>query len=117
MFETIQREEIQRRLESGEAMTLVEALPARYYQDRHLPGAINIPHDEIEERAAERLPDKSAFIVVYCASTGCRNSAIAADTLDRLGYRNVHEYVEGKEDWEGAGLPFETGTEAARNAA
>ena len=68
MFETIQREEIQRRLESGEAMTLVEALPARYYQDRHLPGAINIPHDEIEERAAERLPDKSAFIVVYCAA-------------------------------------------------
>ena len=61
----------------------------------------------MRERAPTLLPDKSAFIVVYCANTPCPNSAIAARTLDALGYTNVAEYVEGKQDWVEAGLPLE----------
>lgn len=104
---TISRDEIWTRMESGASMTLVEALPEKYYRSGHLPGAINIPLDEIEARAGELLPDRDALVVVYCASLACRNSALAAQALGQLGYRNVREFAEGKQDWSEAGLPME----------
>ena len=107
MLYRINREEIQTHLQARTPMILVEALPEKYYRDGHLPGAIHLPHDQIRALAAERLPDKSAFIVVYCASEPCQNSRIAAHTLDALGYTNVGEYVQGKKDWIEAGLALE----------
>ena len=113
MIGSITREEIQQRLDRHEALTIVEALPARYYDAEHLPGAINLPHTEVRDRAESVLTDKSAFIVVYCSNTACQNSTIASQLLIQLGYSNVHEYVEGKQDWIEAGLPVESGTEVA----
>ena len=113
MKHTISREQIKNLLDSGEAITLVEALPRQYFAKNHLPGAINLPHDEVEERAADLLPDRDALIVVYCASTECRNSAIARAALERLGYSHVLEYVEGKQDWLEAGYPLESARRAA----
>ncbi len=112
MTEKITRDELKAKLDRGDDVTLVEALPARYYQQEHLPGAINIPHDEIRALAADMLPDRSAEIVVYCASGPCRNSAIAAETLSQLGYTNVRDYHEGKADWVEAGYPTESGEPA-----
>jgi len=86
---------------------LVEALPARYYEDGHLPGAINIPHDEVDALAPSLLPDRDAFIVVYCASGPCQNSGIAARRLTQLGYTDVRDYHEGKAEWVAAGLAVE----------
>jgi|TARA_R100000655_G_scaffold30719_3_gene61716 rhodanese-related sulfurtransferase len=104
---TITRDQIKARLDAGEPTVLVEALPARYYEAEHLPGAINIPHGEISARAARELPDKDATIVLYCASTDCQNSRIATEFLRGAGYRNALEYVEGKADWKEAGYPME----------
>jgi rhodanese-related sulfurtransferase len=96
-----------------DAVTIVEALPAEYYEDAHLPGAINLPHSTVRERAAELLPDKDAAIVVYCANLPCPNSEVAAIVLGKLGYTNVREYAEGKDDWREAGLPLEEGAPVA----
>ncbi len=52
----------------GETFTLVETLAEVAYQHAHLPGAINLPPDRVRELAPERLPDKSAEIIVYCSS-------------------------------------------------
>ena len=112
-FRRIYREDIHAHLRAGSAMTLVEALPEKYYRDGHLPGAIRIGHDEVREQAANRLPEKDACTVVYCANTPCRNSRIAAQALASMGYTNVAEYGEGKQDWIDAGLPVETGLQAA----
>jgi rhodanese-related sulfurtransferase len=111
MLRHIKREEIQKHLEARTPIMLVEALPEKYFRDGHLPGAIRLGHEEVRQRAADVLPDKSAFIVVYCANTACQNSTIAARTLDALGYTNVAEYVEGKQDWVEAGLPLEKSTQ------
>jgi rhodanese-related sulfurtransferase len=108
MPRAITREQIQNMFDTKTKVTLIEALPERHYAQGHLPGAINLPHDQVRERAHALLPDKTAFIVVYCANTPCQNSAIAARTLEALGYTNVAEYVEGKQDWVEAGLPLET---------
>ena len=107
MTDTITRDEIRARLDRGDAITLVEALPPRYFDEAHLPGAINIPHDRVRELAPSLLPDKNAAIAVYCASTECNNSKIATDLLRSLGYGNAREYVDGKKDWIEAGLPVE----------
>ncbi len=113
MTTKIIRQEIVEKLGSDEAMTLVEALPFKYFADRHLPGAININFDEIEALAPKVLPDTEALVVVYCANTPCRNSTKAAVKLTAMGYTNVREYAEGKEDWIEAGLETEKSKLAA----
>jgi len=109
----IHRDDIHAHIQAGTPMHLVEALPEKYYRDGHLPGAILLPHDEVRARAGALLSDTDDFIVVYCANTACQNSRIAAQTLATMGYTNVAEYEEGKQDWIEAGLPIESGQVAA----
>ena len=113
MPEKITVQELQRQLAAGEPVVLVEALPPMYYEEVHLPGALNIPHDRVDELAPALLPDKQAQIVVYCAGASCPNSAIAARRFEQLGYRNVRDYDEGKAEWVTAGLPTESGAAAS----
>lgn len=108
MTKSITREQIKEKIDGGEPITIIEALPKRYFDAEHLPGAMNIPHDEIQARAPDMLPDKDAYIVVYCASTDCRNSKIATDTLQKMGYTNTLEYIEGKQHWLQANFPVES---------
>lgn len=105
----ISREELQTLIVSGAKHAIVEALPRNYYVAEHLPGAINIPHDEVVATAARLLPDKRGPVIVYCANAQCQNSHSAAESLRQLGYRQVYEYSGGKQDWKQAGLPLETG--------
>jgi len=103
----ITREQLRAKLESGDDLVVVEALPPTNFDDAHLPGARNLPHDQVDDLASTVVPDLNAFVVTYCANTPCPNSSVAARRLTELGYSNVHEYVEGKEDWAAAGLPLE----------
>jgi len=112
-FRRIYREDVHAHLQAGTPMHLVEALPEKYYRSGHLPGAIQINHDDIRTQAEVRLPERDAFIVVYCSNTSCQNSRIAAQTLVSLGYTNVAEYEEGKQDWMDAGLPIAKDQQAA----
>lgn len=108
MPKIITRQLLQARL-AASAPVLLEALPAKYYEQGHLPGALHFPHDEARARAGDLVPDKTAEIVVYCASDTCQNSHIAAATLTALGYTNVSVYAAGKKDWVEAALPLQKG--------
>ena len=109
---TITRHELQAALDAGD-VTVVETLGPLYYDDAHLPGAINIPHAEVVRLAPQLLPDKDAPIVTYCSNTACRNSEIAAVQLRSLAYSNVRKYAEGKDDWRNAGLALQSDTAVA----
>ncbi len=111
MHPTISRDELRQAIHDG-GVTVVEALPPMYYEDAHLPGAVNLPHDRVRELAPALLPDRDAAIVVYCANLPCQNSGIATRELIAMGYRDVREYAEGKQDWLDAGLPVERGARA-----
>ena len=109
MVARIDRPALKAKLDRQEKLILVEALPPRYFADAHLPGAVNVPHDQVDALAPRLMPDKDAEIVVDCANTPCRNSTIAGDRLAQLGYTRVSDYKEGREDWANAGLPLATG--------
>lgn len=109
MVTQITRDELRAKLDRGDDFAIVEALPPMYYEDAHLPRALNMPHDRVNELAPALLPDRSQEIIVYCANSPCRNSGIAARRLTELGYENVRDYDAGKQDWIEAGLPTESG--------
>ena len=112
MPRSLTRHELTAELSQTPTPVLVEALAARHYRDGHLPGARHLPHDRVAELAPTILPDKRAPIVVYCASSTCRNSHLAAQALERMGYANVGVYGGGKQDWVEAGLALERGDAA-----
>ena len=68
MMATISRDELKLKIDRGEEFLLVETLPAATYHHAHLPGAINLPPDQVTQLAPTLLPNKEADIVVYCAS-------------------------------------------------
>ena len=109
MSKLIDRTTLAARLASGRVPVLVEALPEKYWRDWRLPGARHLPHDQVAALAPRVVPDRSAEIVVYCASAACQNSHIAARHLEALGYSNVAVYAGGKQDWQDAGLSVERG--------
>jgi rhodanese-related sulfurtransferase len=113
MSKLIDRATLQARLAGGTSPILIEALPEKYYHDWHLPGARHMPHDQVEALAPRVVPDKTAPIVVYCASQSCQNSHIAAARLTQLGYTDVAVYAGGKADWQSAELPIERSPSAA----
>lgn len=109
MSKIVTRSELQARLNANPGLVLLEALPERYYNDWHLPGARHFPHDQARALAPSVVPDKAAQIVVYCASSTCQNSHIAANVLKQIGYANVAVYAGGKQDWNEASLAVEKG--------
>jgi rhodanese-related sulfurtransferase len=105
----ITREELWQRIESGDEFVLVDALAPMSFAHSHLPGAINLPPEWVDERGPRRIPDLDTEVVVYCATSTCDSSVIVGNRLVELGYRNVSHYAGGKRDWIEAGLPVEGG--------
>lgn len=116
MAKTITRDELHSKIERGDDFVLLETLPAKSFANGHLPGARNLPVEEIGRRASELIPSTDSEVVVYCASRSCDASAKAAKKLTELGFTNVYDYLDGKADWKGAGLPMEKSEEAASGA-
>jgi rhodanese-related sulfurtransferase len=107
MTRKITRDELVAQLETGTPLQFVETLRAEHFAQGHLPGAVHIHFEEVDERAPQVLPDKDTLIVTYCSNTACQNSRIAAEKLAKLGYTDVRRYEEGKQDWAEAGLDLE----------
>jgi rhodanese-related sulfurtransferase len=69
----------------------VEALAWWHYEMSHLPRAINLPYEFVDE-AEKVLPDKRAQIVVYCMNEECEASREEARELEEMGYRHILHY-------------------------
>jgi len=75
-------------LASEEDITLLDVRTAEEFAGGHIPGATLLPYDAITATSAAKIiPSKSAKVIVYCRSG--RRSAIAAQTLQDLGYESV----------------------------
>jgi rhodanese-related sulfurtransferase len=105
----ITRDDLWRKIETGDEFVLIDALAPMSFAHSHLPGAINLPPEWVDERGPGRIPDPKTEIVVYCASSTCDSSVQVGSRLAELGYRNIRHYVGGKRDWVEGGLPLEGG--------
>src|SRR4051812_49949503 len=76
------------------------------YEQGMIPGSVFIPRGHLESQAENKLTDKDAPIVVYCA--GGTRSAFAADTLQQLGYTDVLNMTGGFGRWKNEGRPWIT---------
>ena len=88
---------------NNEKFALVEVLSEDSYKKGHIPGAINIPVDELAEEAPKKLK-KTDTIVVYCASYTCHASTNAAKMLLDMGFKKVLDFKGSKKAWTDAGF-------------
>lgn len=98
-------DEIKRRLDAREPMVLVDVREKEETRPGYIPGAINIPRGFLEMQVEQRISDKNAPIVLYCA--GGTRSALAAKTLADLGYTHVESANPGFVRWKDLGYPQE----------
>ena len=100
----ISRQEALALQESGEGLLFVDVRTPEEYDSGHVPGAVNIPRDQLPSRFAE-LESARDRLVVYC-ERGPRAVAAAA-TLVSEGFTNVRHLTGDMAGWRAAGLPIE----------
>lgn len=102
-LDLIDREELLRRLDAGEA-AVVDVRPELEYEAGHIPGAVSVPPDRLEERLAE-LPAEGE-IVAYCRGPYCVYADDAVRELRARGRRALR-LRDGFPEWRRGGGPVE----------
>ena len=105
--------ELYQRIEETSDFVLVDVLSSEDYNREHIPGAINIPLDGLQEYARENL-SKNQRIIVYGPDHDSELSARAAVVLEEMGYRKVSDFDGGIHAWKRAG--YLTSAEIAAGA-
>ena len=102
---TIAADELMSRIEAETAPTILDVRRPEEFAAGHVPGAINIPHTELEKRYSELEMEGSEELVVYCQSG--RRAAIAEAALGELGFTNVRDLEGHIAAWKEADRPLE----------
>jgi len=92
-------------LESGEKPLLVDVREDNEFAAGHAAGAVHIGKGVIERDIEAKAPDKNTKMVLYCG--GGFRSALAADSLQKMGYTNVISLDGGWRAYQQSGLPVE----------
>lgn len=102
-LEAVSREELVSRLRDG-LVTVLDVRSEDEFALGHLPGALNIPFAELENRLAELPANRE--VIAYCRGPYCVLSFEAVAALRARGYV-AHRLEDGYPDWKAAGLPIE----------
>jgi rhodanese-related sulfurtransferase len=97
---------VARMLDAGERFELVDVREHEEWTRGHLPRARHLCKGIIERDVETAIPDRDAPIVLYCG--GGYRSVLAADALQKMGYRRVCSMAGGWRDWTAAHLPVTT---------
>ncbi len=89
----------------GEAVVVIDARSVAAYNKEHIPGAISLPHREMDEQTTAKL-DKSVLYVSYCDGIGCNASTKGALKMAQLGFQ-VKELIGGLDWWKRDGYATE----------
>ena len=95
--------DVKRRIDAGEKLLLVDVREDNEWANGHIPGAVHFGRGIIERDIEQRVPDTSTKLILYCG--GGFRSALVADNLQKMGYRNVESMDGGWRGWLEAGLP------------
>src|SRR5437764_11078177 len=100
-------DDVKTKIDRGEKFVLVDVREESEWAKDHLPGAIHLGKGVIERDVEESVPDLNASVVLYCG--GGYRSALAADNLQQMGYRNVLSMDGGIREWREKGFPLTKG--------
>ncbi|HXM98141.1 MAG TPA: rhodanese-like domain-containing protein [Candidatus Dormibacteraeota bacterium] len=95
--------DVKRRMDAGEKFLLVDVREDNEWANGHLPGAVHMGRGIIERDVENKVADPSAKMILYCG--GGFRSALSADNLQKMGYKNVESMDGGWKGWVDAGLP------------
>jgi rhodanese-related sulfurtransferase len=87
---------------SGEAV-IIDVREKDEWDEEHIPDATHMSRGTIELDIEEKVPDSDAMIICHCGGGG--RSALAAENLQKMGYKNVRSMAGGLKAWRAAGLP------------
>lgn len=99
-------DEVKTKLDRHEKFVIVDVREESEFAKDHLPGAIHLGKGVIERDVEQRIPDHDTALVLYCG--GGFRSALAADNIQKMGYRNVLSMDSGVKGWREKGYPFES---------
>ncbi len=97
--------DVKQRLDAGETLNLIDVREESEYAKGHVPGATHLGKGVIERDIEKTFPDAATEIVLYCG--GGFRSVLAADNIQKMGYRNVISMDGGWSGWTAANNPVE----------
>jgi rhodanese-related sulfurtransferase len=101
----ISAEEVADRIAKGSSFTLVDVREESEFAKGRIKTARHMGRGIIERDIEKAIPDLDADIVLYCG--GGYRSALSAESVQRMGYRNVKSMAGGWRGWTAKGLPTE----------
>lgn len=96
--------EAQAQVERGAAI-LIDVREAESFREEHASGAKHLSRGLLELEIEDEIPDRTQLIICYCG--GGSRSALATESLQKMGYTNVRSMAGGLRAWKEAGLPTE----------
>ena len=99
-------DEVKTKLDRQEKFLIIDVREESEFAKDRLPGAIHLGKGVIERDIEQRIPDHNASLILYCG--GGFRSALAADNIQHMGYRNVLSMDGGVKEWREKGYPLET---------
>jgi rhodanese-related sulfurtransferase len=100
--------DVKARLDRGDSFILIDVREDREYAVDFIPGARHLGRGVLERDIEQAFPDPDSDIVLYCG--GGYRSALAAESLQKMGYRRVASMEGGIRAWREAGWPLAKGT-------
>ena len=73
------------------------------WDDGHIPNAVHMSRGMLELEIEDKFPDRNTTIICHCGGGG--RSALAAESLQKMGYKNVRSMAGGFKAWKAAELP------------
>ena len=89
------------KVKGGEGV-IIDVREKDEWEEGHVPGAIHLSRGTIELEIEEKVPDLNTTGICHC---GGGRSALAAESLQKMGYKNVRSMAGGFKAWKEAGLP------------
>ena len=87
---------------SGDTV-IVDVREQDEFDESHIPEAVHMSRGMLELEVEEKFPDRNMTIICHCGGGG--RSALAAESLQKMGYKNVRSMTGGFRAWKAAGLP------------
>ena len=105
-YDTVRAKSLHAELQLAEKPLVIDVRLREMFHQSHVPGAVNIPQDDLGQRKAEIPEDRDTCIVMVC-NIG-RFSKHTTLYLKSLGYRNVRSMKGGLDEWVRKGLKTES---------